>query len=210
MTKDLAKEKFKIGSNELSEAIKIIESHFELAPKIDIFVPLLGIEEAEIFEFFSHWFKGNYLPSSRQLVENEVIAFDPENMLELMIRDAEIQKEVWSLVQPSMTPEILAGLSALYYFARDLDFSESYIRTYKRNLKEFQVSFSSSEQLVRTQYFQLFDKANGVNNILLSLYFLRKSALADWLVAEYELDGKFSWLDDARDQALFRKGGGKN
>ena len=96
-------------------------------------------------------------------------------------------------------------MSALFYFAFDLDFSEHYIRIYESGLKEIQLAFADSEDSVKSKYFHLFEKMNAVVNILKSLYFLRKEELADQLVAAHGLDEKFSWLDDARNRILFQK-----
>ena len=96
-------------------------------------------------------------------------------------------------------------MSALFYFATELGFSECYIRIYKTGLEEVKLAFADSEDSVRIIYFHLFGKTNAVANILRSLYFLRKAEFADQLVAAHGLDEKFSWLDDARNRILFRK-----
>src|SRR5690606_35901949 len=106
-----------------------------------------------------------------------------------------IKQDVWDTVRSNISPEILAGLFALFYFARDLDFSESYSNTYAIYLREIHGKFATSDSSVRQEYFHIFDKTNAIYNMLRSLYFLRQQEIADQLVATYELDGKFSWLD---------------
>jgi len=204
-TKSAIKNRFNIGSSELSKSIKIIESHFELAPKIGISIPLLGVEEDYIEEFFSHWFKHHGLPSDKKPINVEGSEWRSAEMLEAVLKDSETCDEVWKAIKPSLTAEKLAGVSALFYFASELDFSERYARIYELDLQEAKVSFASSEDSVRSQYFHLFHKTNLAYNILRSLYFLHKAEFADRLVAAYRLDGKFSWLDEARKRTLFRK-----
>lgn len=204
-TKKAIKEKFNLGSKELSESIKIIESHFELAPEIEVAIPLLGVEEADVQEFFCHWLKQHDVPSDKKPIDIGGSEWGADGMLDTFIKDSEIRTEVWSLVKSDLTPEKMAGVSALFYFARELDFSESYIRIYEIGLKEAQATFADSEDSVKEQYFHLFDKTNAIYNILQSLYFLRKRELADRLVAAHSLDEKFSWLGDARSRILFRK-----
>ena len=126
-------------------------------------------------------------------------------MLEAIVNDTKRRAEVWEAVKSNLTPEKLAGLSALFYFARDLDFSESYTRIYELDLEEAKGSFVSSEDSVRSQYFHIFDKTNALHNILRSLYFLQKVELAERLVVAHGLHEKFSWLDEARQRTLFRK-----
>ncbi|NWO06840.1 MAG: hypothetical protein HLX50_14440, partial [Alteromonadaceae bacterium] len=123
-TKELLKKNFNIGSKELSDSIKLIESHFELAPAIEITIPLLGVEEAYIEEFFSYWFKHHDLPSDKALIEAEASEWGSGEMFEAIVKAAKTRAEVWEAVKSNLTPEKLAGLSALFYFARDLDFSE--------------------------------------------------------------------------------------
>jgi hypothetical protein len=204
-TKESIKKRFNIGSKELSESIKLIESHFELAPAIEISIPLLGVEEAYIEEFFTHWIKRHDLPSDKAPIEVEASEWGSDEMFEALVKGSKTRAEVWEAIKSELTPEKLAGVSALFYFARDLDFSENYARIYELDLEEAKGSFASSEDSVRSQYFHLFDKTNALYNILRSLYFLQKVEVAERLVVAYELDEKFSWLDEARQRTLFRK-----
>ena len=203
--KKAIKERFKIGSKELSESIKRIESHFELAPVIGARIPMLGVEEDDVQEFFCHWFNQHDVPSDQVPIDLEVIEWGSDGWLETTERHSRIRSEVWSTVKSDLTAEKLAGVSALFYFALELEFSECYIRIYQTGLEEAQLAFADSEDSVRTKYFHLFDKTNAIYNILRSLYFLRKAELADQLVAAHGLDEKFSWLDDAKNRILFRK-----
>ena len=203
--KSKLKKRFMIGSKELSESIRRIESHFELAPAIGVRVPLLGVEEVDVQEFFSHWFKQHDVPSDQDPIDPEVREWGSDGWFEAIESDSRIQAEVWSTVKPELTAEKLAGMSALFYFAFELDFSECYIRIYETCLEEVQLAFADSEDSVRSKYFHLFEKTNAVDNLLRSLFILRKAELADQLVAAHGLDEKFSWLDDARNRILFRK-----
>ncbi len=117
----------------------------------------------------------------------------------------EIKQEVWKNMRPKLTPEFLAGLSALFYFARDLDFSEQYVRLYEFTLQESVASFTQADDAVKSDFFHILGKTNGIYNILRSLYFLKKKEIAEVLVSAHGLDQKFSWLDDARSGALFKR-----
>lgn len=204
-TKEAIKKRFNIGGKELSNSIKLIETHYELAPEIGMSIPLLGVEGDYIKEFFGHWFKQHDLPSDKDPIDIEGSEWGADGMFDDFVKSSQTRTEVWNSIKSSLTPEKLAGVSALFYFAHELDFSESYVRIYSLVLQEAKASFIHSEDSVRSQYFHLFDKTNAVYNILRSLYFLRKGEFADQLVATYRLDEKFSWLDEARTQALFRK-----
>lgn len=204
-TKNAIKKRFDIGSKELTESIKCIESHFELAPEIGLSIPLLGVEEDYLKNFFNHWFKLNNFSSDKCPVDLEGFGRGSGETFSAFVNGSEIRDQIWNLIKSDLTPEKLAGVSALFYFARELDFSENYVRIYEDDLREAKVSFENSEDAVKTQYFHVLEKTNAVYNILRSLYFLRKSKFADRLVAIHGLDEKYSWLEEARKRTLFQK-----
>lgn len=63
--KIIIKKTFGIGSRELSESIDRIKAHFELAPEIGVHIPLRGIEESDLKDFFCFWFKKHNIPSDK-------------------------------------------------------------------------------------------------------------------------------------------------
>lgn len=204
-TKEAIKKRFNIGSKELSESINLIKLNYELAHEIEISIPLLGIEEDYVKEFFGYWFKLHDLPSDKALkdfMDSEPVSGE---MFKSILKNSETREEVWNSIKSDLTPEKLAGVSALFYFAFELDFSEKYVQIYSLEIRKSKASFANSEESVWIHYFHLLNKTNAIYNILRSLYFLRKRVLADQLVAAYRLDEKFSWLDQARTRAIFRK-----
>lgn len=196
---------FGISSNELSKCIKIIEEHHELAPTIGISIELLGVNEQQIMEFIELWLELHDLPSDFDPVDFDENKDDYDAWLSSMTRNAEIRQKVWAQIQPKLSAELLAGIYALFYFARELDFAEHYTLIYKDYLGEAQAALASSENSIRTEYFHLFEKTNAIYNILQSLYFLKKNNIAERLVSEHNLENKFSWIDAARSGAMFSK-----
>ena len=199
------KEKFKIGSKELSDSIKIIETHFEFAPLIEMSMPLLGVIDSDIDEFFRHWFKQHNLPSDTDPIDLDASEWEGDAIFESIDKDSRIHEEVWRLVKPNLTPEKMAGLSSLFYFGHEPDFSEHYQDIFELNLREAKAANEDSEVSFRSKFFHIYDKTNAVYNILRSLYFLRRPESADHLVTSYNLNQKFSWLDEARSRSLFSK-----
>lgn len=199
------KKRFGIGSKELTNIINIIKTHHEFAPMIGMTVELLGITEGDLSDFTVLWFKlHNPRPDSYPL-DTETSTRGVSNMLASFARDAEIRQEAWERMAPKLTPELLSGLLALFYFARSLDFSERYTHIYEVSLREVKILFGSSEDEIKSKFFHIFGKTNGIYNILRSLYFLKKREFADQLVAAHDLDDKFSWLNEARTWHLFNK-----
>ncbi len=205
-TRVMLKAKYNIGSKELSEAINIIKAHYELAPLIEISIPLLGVNDEDIDDFFCHWFKQNKLPS-----DTDPINFDGHidmssfDIIEYMEKQSKNQKAVWDIVSQNLTPERLAGLTSLFNFAYYLGFSELYEQMFKSDLQEAKTIFNNSRIEVKSKYFHISEKTNAIEHILQSLYFLRKNELANRLVKKYSIESKFSWLDDARNRSLFKK-----
>ncbi|MER0171336.1 MAG: hypothetical protein DU489_12160 [Nitrosomonas sp.] len=199
------KEQFEIGSKELSDSIKIIESNFELAPMIGMTKPLLGVSDGNIIEFMNHWFKLHDLPSDTEPIDLKTND-GSDAFFESIDRDAEICNKIWHSLESKLTPEVLAGFSALFYYARDdLKFSERYVHIYESELQEATTVFEKSREEVRLKLFHIFNKTTVPFNFLRSLYFLKKSELAERLISLYGLDSKFSWLDEARSGVLFKK-----
>ena len=205
-TKSMLKETYKIGSKEFSKIIDQVKTHYELAPLIEISIPLLGVNDEDIDDFFSHWFKQHELPSDTTPIDLDghidISAFD---IVEYMESQSKTQNKIWDVVHQNLTPERLAGLTSLFYFAYYLDFSELYKQIFKSNLQEEKLIFENSKIDIKSKYFHISEKTNAIEHILKSLYFLRKNELADILVRKYNIESKFSWLDEARNRSLFQK-----
>ncbi|MBR7781615.1 hypothetical protein [Undibacterium luofuense] len=196
------KSQFKIGSAEFSTALRIIEKHYEIAPKINISIPLLGVNEKDIGNFFCQWLK-QHKPHSGEDVENQE---GIDEILRKMKKTFEIQDDIWLSVLPELTPENLAGLNALFYFSRDLDFSECYIKIYNNNLNEAKIFFhNKDEDSIRRKYIHLLNKTNAIQGILKSIYFLKNSITADNLIKEHLSNEKFSWIEETRSDTKFQK-----
>lgn len=205
VTKKNIKKRFGIGSKDLSDCIMIIEAHFELAPQIEMSVPLLGVTASDIHDFFVHWVRLHGLPACPSLTESELIELGVGVTLQTIENDYEIINEIWMAFYPSLTSVKLAGLSALFYFANDLRFSETYRDTFEDELQDAKLAFDDSGYSINSKFLHIIYKTNAIKNILLSLYFLKKFEIAERLVEDFDLDNIFFWLDDVRCNAHLRK-----
>lgn len=198
-TKSDIMRKFSISSNELSKAIKIIEKNYEMAPEIGIELSLLGVDEQDLDCFFSNWFSLNVerIPATTPAIVSSSTVF------EQIYSHCNLKQPALSQVKSLFTPEKLAGLSALFYFARDLQYSEYYVECYHKELEEINALFKTSRVDVKSYFSHVFDKSNAAKNIILSLYFLRKNKYAEKVVSDYELEGVFRWLNKARERSIF-------
>lgn len=205
VVKEELKLKYGIGSKELSDSIKLIESNYELAPRINISKPLRGIDFHHIKAFLDHWFQLHELKDDKDSLDIEVYEQSSEDLFKSIIEKDAIREEIWDSVKTVLGPEQLAGLSALFYFGQELEFSENYELAFSQEFLEVESLFSRSERLVKTKYFHLLNKTCAPHNFLKALFFLRKDEIAEKTITLYNLDEKFSWLDDARTRVLFQK-----
>lgn len=196
------KDFFGLGSNGLSSAIKIIEGHYEFAPLIGVLPPLKGVTESEVIQFFNVW-------SRLHNISSDEIGYLAESGSEFCAEDVlsqhKTKTEIWENMSRTLTPEMLAGLTTLFYFGGELDFSEAYVAMYENRLKYATNTFSRSQDDVKREFLHILSKPNAMYNFVRTLYFLNHKCLAETLVASHDLDTKYSWLDDARSGKLFEK-----
>ncbi len=196
---------FGISGRELSDSIKIIETHFEFAPLIGIEPPLLGVTEKSIDLFLNQWIRLNEKQAGSEPVVVKFSADGFDSLVKDMKAREKAKAEIWDTLSDALTPEVLAGLTALFYFGRDLDFSERYVSIYGYQLKDAALAFAEGPIAVKSELFHILLKTSYMHNLLRSLYFLKKNAYADSLVAQYHLADKFDWLEEARSGLLFEK-----
>ena len=112
-----------------------------------------------------------------------------------VIEDQQIG-EVWADVGASLTPEIVAGLRALFYFSRDKHYVEYYKVIYDHELEE-----QRHPGEMRRGFKHFLDKTNGLENVIISLFALGRAELAEALLTEHRPN--YSFIEDARSGALF-------
>jgi hypothetical protein len=203
--KQAIKTKFDITCRELSRGIKLIEAHYELAPKIGKSIDLMGAKDEFIKLYFDKWFAFHSLRADTEDAMCLGSMRNSDVLITEMIADSETREQVWKALKPCITPEVLADLSALFYFGYEPDFSEAYISYYSKELRVAKLVFTKPETSAWNSFFHIFNKSNATLNILKSLYFLKKNELADQLVAAHQLDKKLPWLHGARSRTLFQK-----
>lgn len=99
-------------------------------------------------------------------------------------------------IYKSLTPEMVAGLRSLFYFARDRRYVEYYKIIYNYELEEQRLP----DEMERG-FKHLFDKTNGLENVIISLFALGRVDLAETLLAKH--GPNYSFIEDARSGALF-------
>jgi hypothetical protein len=201
-TKQALRKKYALSNNELTKAINLIKSNYELMFKIECRLPLKGLDEYHLLWFLDFWMALNpeILNHKRKLGLFEI---DTDSIFESWQRDDEIKRKLWSNLDGYLTAESLAGLNALFYFAPDKRFSETYILRYETELLESEALIKDGVGGVWDSFMHIADKTNFFENLVMSLFFLNYDALAEELIDIYGVSDAFSWLDKARSRELF-------
>ena len=189
------KKKYSISGKELSTAINLIKNHYEFAPLIDEHLALLGLKDEHIFIFIEMVIKiANISKTSNGISLGQLDISHLKSVAEY----GKLLEESWRVFEPLINPQILAGLRALFYFARELKFSEEYYEIYDDEVANCQTQF-------KQRFFDILSKGSALFNLIRSLYFLRQTDLAEEVVQRFGLESEFEWLGDARSLKLFKK-----
>ncbi|MEZ9199134.1 hypothetical protein [Shewanella sp. 10N.286.54.B9] len=191
-----------LSSNELTKAINKIKSNYELMYQLNSPVPLKGVDEYNLIWFLDFWIEIN--PEIKERSRSAgVTKLDMDEMLKSIKRDRELKTKLWANLNGYITSESLAGLKALFYFAYDKKFSETYVNSYHNELKEALVLMKDGVDGAQESFMRLADKANFFDQLVMSLYFLHYNELAEELIDIYGVSDAFPWLDKARSRELF-------
>jgi hypothetical protein len=202
-------EKYGVSCRELSKAIKIIESNYEMGSLISTTPTLKGIDLKDLHIFFDEWVKLHDL----ERLKDSSKTFEVVNFCDVLMSERineidkliSVESECWKVLSKYLDFESVSGLKALYYFARDKYYSEVYVLNYERELSALSVLHEKRPDDYMDAVIHLLNKTNAFDNILTSLYFLGYAEFAENIIERYGLDGCFDWLDRARNRELFLK-----
>jgi hypothetical protein len=201
--KDSLKDSYNISSRELTKAINIIKDHYEISPIIAHIPNLRGVTEEQIILFVDEWIKLNEeVKHRRSEAPMEISGIDCEKLFEGIMADDKIIYESTCSLYNELTPEFIAGINSLFIFSPRSDgFSEVYIANYEYELNKAKTYLNKSI----STFINRFDKSNLLENILMSLFFLNYSSIAERIIERYEVSNSFSWIEAAKSRSLFEK-----
>jgi len=203
--KTSAMAKYGVSNRELSRAIEKIKTHYFLASLIGEPLPIKGVERDQIILFFDLWAPQN---PHIKIIEDSDSIFDysmegTEELIRGIVERAKTATIVWDTFSKILTPESLAGLHALFYFARDKTYVEYYEKLYLHELTESTAYFGWGGYNVKNSFTHIFNKSNAMDNILMTLFALGHNAFAEEIISRYSVDQAFHWINDARNGHLF-------
>ncbi len=203
-TKQTLRDKYSLGSRDLSCAIDVIQSNYELAYRIDVQLPLKGLDENDLLWFIDFWMELHpQILNRRTELDLSDTKSDISLILESIHRDNELKQSFWERKDGYLTPEKLAGLNALFYFGYDKQFSETYVTIYARELIDAHAAFNNRDIDIWENFMHIADKANYFDNLVMSLFALYYDELAEFLIEAYGVTNAFIWLDRARSREMF-------
>lgn len=200
-TKSKIRAELNLSSNDLSKAIAKITGHYYLASLVGITIPLEGVADDQLISFFDEWIKLH--PDASGQDNNDVAELGSQAMLEEIINSFAVEREVWDSLSARLTPKFLAGMKALFYFARDKTFVEYYSVIYARYLKELQFYCDKDDQGFKESFRHLIQKTNALENVLITLFALGNASLAELLIERYSFARNYYWIEKARSGELF-------
>lgn len=182
--KDHLKTKYKVSSNELSQAIKLIERRHEMATCIGVQVPIPGLSVASLERFFDKWCEANDV----QLVINPPPPrIHSSSDIAEALRDDRSRQDLGNALANEIDPDEYAAIQALFYFENEVPFSEAFERLlaiyleeaghHKANLPAFRRSLAKMMGNIK-----VFDR------ILYSLDFLGQTVALDVVIKRYGLE----------------------
>jgi hypothetical protein len=176
-----------LSSNDFTRAARLIQGNYEMSQMISEEIPLHHAKDQLIFDFFDFWVKLHDLEKVKNPPPPKLAEFDRANLFSDMKRDQEIGTACWERLAVYLTAESLGELDALYYFARELTYSETFEQLRTHTTQEM----ANDEEIYRPKskrrLLHLLNKPNALQNMLDSLNFLGQRTLIKQMVDRYEL-----------------------
>jgi hypothetical protein len=190
------KQRYSIGSAELSQAISLIKSHFELVQYIGGIKEFDGLEEADLTMLFDQWIK---LHPEKMSDEVEEFSFSqlgnspPPPIFEEIINYGRVAKECTDYLVGRLSQRAIANIAALFELPKGGMYSELFELDLENETKALNFPEGDGRRELRYRLDHLMRKPNLLINALKSLYFLGHTQTAESLIARYE--SKFSVRD---------------
>ena len=171
--------RYEISSREFSRALDFIKNNYEFSRNVEIEIGLKGVSDSSLLFFVKKWVelkRESFCAGGR--VEGGIVKMSPEVMKSTLV----FKDQLYGFLSEILTAEFLAGIDALFYFSKDLDFSERYVKVYELSLAEMQSEFRRSNE--RAALDNIAGKFNLVNGMFKSLDFLGKGSLKEKIILE--------------------------
>jgi HEPN domain-containing protein len=173
-----------LGKRDFSKALNLVQQNYEMAVLIGAPVALQSVDQQLLRDFFEFWAQEHDLEMVRNPPPPQIADFSRDDLFEGMRRRVVTQVACWERIGLYLSAEKLAELYALYYFHRQMQYSEVFIREREIALREFQADKAPEGERLKEALLHLLDKTNALENILNSLNFLGQRPLVAMLLKD--------------------------
>ena len=186
LDKEKLKYEFGISGRELSNALKIIQNHYEFSQFIGINQELKYTNINDLVLFFDLWVQIHIdeISNAKSIIQSISLSNkdDMISIFEEIKKDEEIFHSNWDKISNTINIYSFIEIRTLFYFGRDnrvsTPYSEEYISTVEYEIKEELYSY-------KDEFEHILYKTNAFENILASLYFLGQYKIADSIRDRY-------------------------
>ena len=178
-TKEDIKQQFELASNkDCIKAINIIKAHYEMAPLINVLIPLKAATYSDISIFLTHW--SVFHPEREEVPLGTSIFQSSPNFI---FASNDLEHEALDNVVSALSIEALADIGGLFEFGRSSHFSEDYEHMYKARLAK--ISFIKDDKGKVSEFINHYLEKTNFNHLLyLSLKRLKQYEVIDALAKD--------------------------
>lgn len=186
-SRDSIRQEWELSSKDFQRAMCKIQANYETATMIGMQIPLQYVNEKLLLDFIGFWAMLHDLEKVRNPPEPSVADFSKNDLIDGIKRRHEIQNECWRKMAEFINPEVLGELESLFYFHREMYYSEAFVKMRERARNELAADQRPDRAGWKRRLLHLLDKTNGLENILNSLNFLGQRDLMVVLIDRLDL-----------------------
>ncbi|MGZ0715136.1 hypothetical protein [Pseudomonas veronii] len=205
VTKEKIRQTFNLSSNDFSRALVCIRENYLMASIIGAPLPLRFATKECLVLFFDAWDIANDIEKYRNAFLDDNVDIDEsltsyKNVLENLFEDNENELAALTKIKKSINTNQLIDIETLYRLTQDSHYPERY-----PNLYEIYESHSVVDDIEEGSIaYRLLGLIRAPEQIIKSLFFLGQTETAEILLAHYELENCFDWIERARSGELFK------
>ncbi|MEY9333165.1 hypothetical protein ABH911_003476 [Pseudomonas protegens] len=199
------KDSYSLTNNDFSRAVCKIQSHYGMASSLQS-PPLKFIDREGLVLFFNAWCQINDVDYLKNKSKVRELDFDGQvsmrDIFESIVSQRKKEGELWPHLNGALNVEKLADLKALYECSMER-YSEEYVRHFENFSRELNFESDSDKGRFRYLLFKLLGRPQAVERILKGLFLIGHGDHAEFLIAQFELEGCFGWVDEVRAGTFF-------
>lgn len=204
LMKEPLKQKYSLSSNDLTKALNIIKENYETCGLIRKNKDLKTLTDDLLKEICESWV--SFYPKLQQsnniqghLNYNNIN--DIKKRFEKYAEHSKLKNSLYLIFKDKLTKESIADLISLFNIAaHNIKYSEEYIQHYELYKKTL-----TDHNHIRDSFYKIFSTKKFLEYIVIGLFFLYKTDLAEEIIKKYDLEESVTKIPDARNRELFKK-----